>query len=358
VPKNLSPQVIFTAGTHTASDGSTHTFTVADLQECAAAYDPHKHTAPWCLGHPKTNGPAWGWIQKLQVVGNKLVAFSEKIAGPFLDWVETGHFLKKSASFYLPQSPNNPTPGKLYLRHVAALGAQPPAVKGLPDLSTYDYQECQSTADFEESVDFSMTEWGWLALSRMARNLREMLIEEKGPDKANTVIPEQTISDLEAAAREESQQKPNYEEPTTVSQATNEREALTTEITRLKTQIDAQKHAAFLEKLCSEGRILDFQKPGIGALMSTLSQVPDTIEFGEGTEKQTQTLLQFFEGLISQIPKQVDFSERAKSQIPGKMSPEEIAAKASEYAEDQRKAGRTVNYTQAVNHVMKGQDNG
>ena len=42
-----------------------------------------------------------------------------------------GLYKKVSASFYSPDSKINPEPGKWSLRHVALLGAQPPAIKGL-----------------------------------------------------------------------------------------------------------------------------------------------------------------------------------------------------------------------------------
>ena len=47
------------------------------------------------------------------------------------DYVKNGLYKKVSASFYSPESKINPEPGKWSLRHVAMLGAQPPAVKGL-----------------------------------------------------------------------------------------------------------------------------------------------------------------------------------------------------------------------------------
>ena len=32
----------------------------------AAAYNPAQREAPLCIGHPKDNKPAWGWVQALQ----------------------------------------------------------------------------------------------------------------------------------------------------------------------------------------------------------------------------------------------------------------------------------------------------
>ena len=49
----------------------------------------------------------------------------------FAEMVNTRRFPKRSTAFYTPDHPQNPKPGVWYLRHVAFLGAQPPAVKGL-----------------------------------------------------------------------------------------------------------------------------------------------------------------------------------------------------------------------------------
>ncbi|MDL6388248.1 peptidase, partial [Escherichia coli] len=59
----------------------------------------------------------------------------------FAEMVTDGRFKKVSASFYLPDSPSNPKPGVLYLRHVGFLGAQPPSVKGLKQVSFSEQEE-------------------------------------------------------------------------------------------------------------------------------------------------------------------------------------------------------------------------
>ena len=65
--------------------------------------------------------------------------------------VQAGRFKKRSASFYPPQAPNNPTPGKWYLRHVAFLGAQPPAVAGLKDIQ-FSEDDAGGAVCFSETV--------------------------------------------------------------------------------------------------------------------------------------------------------------------------------------------------------------
>lgn len=127
----LEPIEIFRAGTHIGMSGVPMTFSAAMLKECAASYDPAHHEAPVVVGHPKTDAPAYGWISGLQVRGDRLVADVRDVDPAFAELVRQRRYSKVSSSFWAPRSPGNPTPGKLALRHVGFLGANPPAVKGL-----------------------------------------------------------------------------------------------------------------------------------------------------------------------------------------------------------------------------------
>src|SRR5882672_4454691 len=56
---------LFRRGTHVASNGERLTFSDADLEASARAYDPKLHEAPIVVGHPELDKPAYGWIGKL-----------------------------------------------------------------------------------------------------------------------------------------------------------------------------------------------------------------------------------------------------------------------------------------------------
>jgi len=127
----MEPIEIFRAGRHTSSDGRTADYSARMLADCARSYDPTRHEAPIVVGHPKLDAPAYGWVDSLEVSGDKLVARPKQIDPEFSELVRAGRFKRVSASFYLPQSTNNPAPGSLYLRHVGFLGAAAPAVTGL-----------------------------------------------------------------------------------------------------------------------------------------------------------------------------------------------------------------------------------
>ncbi|MBP8147117.1 MAG: hypothetical protein KAX94_03235, partial [Acidovorax sp.] len=120
---------IFRAGRHTDDAGRVHEFSEADLDGMAASYSPQLREAPLCVGHPQDNLPAYGWVKSVgRNAQGVLTIATHSVEPQFAEMVAARRFPKRSASFYPPNSPNNPTPGKWYLRHVAFLGAQPPAI--------------------------------------------------------------------------------------------------------------------------------------------------------------------------------------------------------------------------------------
>lgn len=60
----MKPFEIFRTGTHTSLNGQTKDFSETDLDTIASSYDPQQHEAPIVIGHPETNAPAYGWIEK------------------------------------------------------------------------------------------------------------------------------------------------------------------------------------------------------------------------------------------------------------------------------------------------------
>lgn len=133
---SMQPIEIFRAGTHTDDGGMPHIFTLADLQAIASDYSPQRHEAPLTLGHPADDKPAYGWVKSLQAASDgRLLMMADQIDPAFAEGVQSGRYKKRSASFYPPNHPSNPTPGKWYLKHVGWLGALAPAVKGLADAS-------------------------------------------------------------------------------------------------------------------------------------------------------------------------------------------------------------------------------
>lgn len=124
---------IFKPGTHTDAAGNTNTWTEDDVKKMADLYnnqpETERHDAPIVKGHPQTDDPAMGWVEKLKYEGGKLWAKAKEVNKDFADEVKKGAYKKVSVRLY---------PNKL-LRHVGYLGAVPPAVKGLGDAMLTEY---------------------------------------------------------------------------------------------------------------------------------------------------------------------------------------------------------------------------
>lgn len=127
---------VFKAGSQTSAQGVQRDFTSDDLQEVVDSYNPKTHEAPLVIGHSGDNdgAPSFGWIKKFVKDGDDLYA-DVNFTDVAKDLVSNGHYKKVSISFYSPNSPINPHKGKWSARHLALLGASPPAVKGLESFS-------------------------------------------------------------------------------------------------------------------------------------------------------------------------------------------------------------------------------
>jgi hypothetical protein len=135
-----------------AGDYPQGKFSPEDLDQIVAAYNPALHEAPLVVGHPADNKPAYGWVAELKREGPTLLARAKDVVPAFEEMVKAGLFKKRSASFYR----NYPEAGKLYLRHVGFLGAQPPEVKGLKDVFVELFGEGDGVEVLE--VEFAATE--------------------------------------------------------------------------------------------------------------------------------------------------------------------------------------------------------
>lgn len=131
---------IFKAGTHTAKNGYTGTWTEADIDEMVSSFDPKDREVPIVIGHPKDDGPAYGWVDKLKRSGSTLLAKFKQVDQGFIDLLKAGRFKNRSISLF-KNSPNR-------LRHVGFLGAAQPAVAGLKGIGL-----CHADAGYEFSME-------------------------------------------------------------------------------------------------------------------------------------------------------------------------------------------------------------
>lgn len=376
----MKPVEIFKPGKHTASDGREFNFTEAQVREAVESYNPELHEAPIVIGHPTGSAPAYGWVKGLALdkKGGIVIADPHQVEPQFEEMVKEGRFKKRSAAFYLPDTPGNPTPGKLYLHHVAFLGAKPPAVKGLKD--------AEFSADATGVVEFS--DWFMRDSAGLWRSLRDFFIEQFGLEKTEAFLPSWRIDALQAEAAKEAAtgtaaySEHQQETDVLTQQQLEERErklaadkaaleAQRAEFAEREKTLRANETAAqlatrrrecaeFVDAQVKEGRVLPAQRDGLVAFMAALP-AEGIVEFGEGDKAVKKPSAEWLRGYISAQPKVVEFGERGAGGAEridtgnAERDGREIGKRAAEFQESERKAGRTVSIDVAVQHVTSQQ---
>ena len=314
---------IFKPGTHVAMSGASISFTEADLRASASAYDPAKHEAPLVIGHPAVDAPAYGWAKSMNFADGVATVEPDQVDTAFAELVNRGAFKKISASFYLPDAPNNPVPGVYYLRHVGFLGAQAPAVKGLKSASFSDAEAgVVSFGDTEDQVELGF----W-------RRLKNWMIGKEGVDAAEAMLPEYELGILAQEAYSPEECLPAT---TQYSESNKEDEMNKEELAAQKATLDKQaadfaerekglkaketiarhsEHVSFADGLVREGKLLPALKEQAVAMLdfSAALESDNVVEFGEGGGKKCQPLAESFREFLSSQPRIVDFGEHAKS---------------------------------------------
>lgn len=418
---------IFRAGTHTDMHGRGMEFTEAHLQEIADSYDPAKHEAPVVVGHPRHNHPAYGWVGALKYMAGSVLAdggieagkllYQERESEPaFNEMREAGRFKKRSASFYLPDSPGNPTPGKLHIRHVGWLGAMPPAVKGLKDVEFAD-----DGAGIVEFADDWNMRWGFRTLAGMVGRIRDRLIETDGVEVADRILPHYEIESLReaglidnnsatavpgfgegveadvtdsresdtpvhdaripGAAAAASGAAVDTTDPTEDQAMTDKQKELDDREAALKTQeeklvtdqaafseqqkvLDADKAKVarieateFADALVASGKLAPSARNAVVELqLASDASPPLNFSEAEGAAPAEKSARDTLRGVLSSMTKQFDFSEKSGEDDKGVNlnDPNAIARAAVSFQESQKKDGHEISIAQAVLHITKG----
>ena len=140
---------IFRTGSHTDSSGRSEDYTEDTLDRMSEIYNSRiaestTNEAPLVKGHPGTDEPAYGWIERTAGRGQSLMAKLKDVAPELVDEVSKGMFKKVSSAFY----------PDLMLRHVGLLGAVPPALKGLRIVSFAGAEFSENEIETEGLDDF------------------------------------------------------------------------------------------------------------------------------------------------------------------------------------------------------------
>lgn len=313
---------VFRTGTHTDSKGVVRTYTEADLDGIATKYDPLKHEAPVVVGHPKDNSPAFGWAEKLERRGEKLVAKLKQVVPEFQKAVSLGLYKKRSISLYPDGT----------LRHIGFLGAEPPAVKALADIG-FSESDQATVLEYGEGVDFS-DEWETRSIGRLFRRLREWIIAKYGVAEADQVLDEFTVNEIqnakdneeipapaagfsETAQEEDLMSKELQEKLAAAEEALAAKDKQVKEFSERLAALETEKQAAEkatrlaaiqtrIDGLKAKGIVTPAMEAGLAAFVEGLDTTE--IQFAENVKASPA---EFFFSLLEKLPKSVTFGETA-----------------------------------------------
>ena len=358
---------IFKSGKQTDSAGNEHDGD-AVIDTAIAKFNAEEHEPPVVIGHPKTNAPAFGWVEGLKRDGDLLLAKIKDAAPEFVEMVERGLFKKRSAAFYPDGS----------LRHVGFLGAASPAVKGLPDIQFKD-EENVVIFEFSQQDDSKFA-----AISRILGRFRDWVIEKEDAETADKIIDSFDLEFIKKPSEKEVGDDPLFSQPTeseegmpdatfTQKQLDEAKEQAAKEardtakkefeeenkeekdrLAKLEANFEEKKKkdhkayiSSFVEQGVKAGKILPaWEKSGLSEFMESLDNEAE-IEFADG-EGKTKKATQFeqFKGLMDVFPQSVNFNEISAGDGPEAGASLDKLAK--EFAEK-----NNVEYKEALLEVSK-----
>ena len=324
---------IFRAGRHLDDAGVAHHFSEADLDGMAASYSPALREAPLTVGHPKDNLPAYGWVKAVaRTPAGTLAITPHQVEPQFAEMVQAGRFKKRSASFYPPHAPNNPTPGKWYLRHVAFLGAQPPAVAGLKDIQ-FSEDDAGGAVSFSEPAT---AEPSTQEPDDMSKELQEQLAKTQAELAAANEAT--TKAQADAAAHKKAADDAQAQAASFAEKARADRKA---------------GFVSFAETQVQAGRLLPKDKDMAVATLDALADATP-VEFAEGDTTRKVSPAQWLQDLIAKAPPAVSFGEFAPRSAITQIQPGAAQGKSDAEIDQAAKAymrQHKVDYSEALGAV-------
>ncbi|MBI1353267.1 MAG: hypothetical protein GC160_02895 [Acidobacteria bacterium] len=284
---------VFRAGDY----GAKGEWTADDVARIAASYDRSYHESPLVLGHPKTDAPAYGWVDQLKAEGGTLLAKLRDVPAELGEAVRAGRWRKRSVALYRDLDGKGP-----YLRHLGLLGAEPPAVKGLQPA----FGEAGDAAFLEIEQEARKT----MDLSEVRRAMSEALTEFG--ERLGLKKPEATAEAVKAAVAEQAAairaelETGFSEREKEMQKSIDELKAANEKISRSGAENELLQ---FVEKAANEGRLTPAALPAAKALAALLAGHSTTVEFGEGDAKKSVTAGALFGELLAKLPVKVEFRE-------------------------------------------------
>lgn len=294
---NLQGVEIFSAGVWKEDK-----YTIADLNDIVSAFPEVGFEPPLKLGHHEQDGePAIGWVDKVYVEGEKLIADFKDIPQKVYDALKRKNYKTISSEIYWDYVSDGKKYNKV-LRAVALLGADVPAVTNLETINNlYKYVDNNITQG-GGNMDMN-TKMYDAAMDENARLIKKLTEAE---DKDKEKEKELTAAEEEKKKIEEEKKKKEAE----LAAEKEEKKELEKKLSDQDKAVKVKEVDAFMEKHLKSGQILPKFKDEVKALLFTATDTKTFSYSHEGKTidlSQVETIKRIFEAL----PKMIDFAETA-----------------------------------------------
>ena len=313
---------IFRTGTHTDSKGTSRNWTTDDLEKICENFESKNPDVPICCGHPKTNSPAYGWIEKLKVEGNKLYASFKDVQPEFKEAVKKGLFKTRSISLTKDLIP----------RHIAFLGAQAPAIKGMEAFCFSEAIQDDINIEFSEANDSDNNENGKSVITDPgeAAGTSASLLNNEGENMSEELQRQLTSTN---------------EELVTTKQ----------ELEKLRQEVLRKDFADFCDSAIKDGNILPAQR---GDVLNLLFANTDTnINFDDGGTKPSNEVFKDFIKSLHQMDFQdttnEDNLDDSQNQDFSEFQASDWEAAIQEEIAKAEQKGQSISTKEALNRVKR-----
>ncbi|MBK7377791.1 MAG: hypothetical protein IPJ03_02090 [Ignavibacteriales bacterium] len=287
---------IFKTGSHTSDKGITKDYSLDDLNFIAQSYDPEVQEAPIVIGHPVDSSPAYGWVESLKVVGDRLIAKAKDLIPEFKEALDKKLYKKRSISL--------DSEGKL--RHIGFLGGALPAVKGLADIQFSD--EITNTIEFStESSESSLELDPVLELApELDRDLEPELSSNKNLFTSFSVELESLKNSLSTLSQ-------NFSEFSTAN-VSNELTNLSNQVKSITNKLDLSQFNQLLDDKVTSGNLT----PALRSKLESLVGFVGAYNFSDGVESFQSKLINHLSEFINSMPKVLyleNFAEKPNDSV-------------------------------------------
>lgn len=272
---------IFRTGTHTDSKGQQFIVTEDTLDSICKNFKESNPDVPICIGHPEQTAPAYGWVNSVKRIGKKLYCDFKQVQESFKDAVRQGLFKTRSISI---------NPKTLQLRHIAFLGAQAPAIKGMEEF-------CFKDNENNEFIEFQYKN----ERENMTDNLQSNFSEQLAQKDSRILELENKLKKIEEKMLEQTQS--NFSEQ--LEQKDSKISELENEIKEIKENALKQEFSELVDKWIGNGNILPKHREQVMNVLQACNDFGD-FQFSEAKESKSalDSIKEFFDSL-----KVMDFSD-------------------------------------------------